>query len=74
MDTTMRSAGYELREWFLKWLDRDNGQFDDDSVAKLKALRSCRDELPAGYCQHGRLRLPFGVAYGVAAQKILGNR
>ena len=50
------------------------GQFDDEAVAKLKELRSCTDELPAGYCQHGRLHLPFGVSYGVAAQKILGKQ
>ena len=67
-------AASELRQWFLEWLDGDNGQFDDEAVAKLKELRSCTDELPAGYCQHGRLHLPFGVSYGVAAQKILGKQ
>jgi len=64
----------ELRQWFLEWLDGDSGQFNDESVAKLKELCLCTDELPAGYCQHGRLHLPFGVSYGVAAQKILGNK
>ena len=28
----------------------------------------------AGDCQHGKLHVPFGVSYGVAAQKILGNK
>ncbi len=63
----------ELRQWFLQWLDGDNGHYDDAAVAKLNELRSCTDELPAGYCHHGRLDLPYGVSYGVAAQKILGN-
>jgi hypothetical protein len=62
-----------LRQWFLAWLDGDNGQVDDDTVAKLKALSSCDDEIPAGYCQRGRLHVPFGVSYGVAAQKILSK-
>ncbi len=66
-------ASSELRQWFLEWLDGDNGQMDDEAVAKLKELRSCTDELPAGYCQHGRLHVPFGVSYGVAAQKMLDN-
>ncbi len=66
-------ASSELREWFLDWLDGDKGQFDDEAVAKLKELRSCTDELPAGYCQHGRLHVPFGVSYGVAVQKILSK-
>jgi len=66
-------ATSELRQWFLEWLDGDNGQFDDEAIAKLKELRSCTDELPAGYCQHGRLRLPFGASYGAAAQKVLGK-
>jgi hypothetical protein len=39
----------------------------------LNELRSCNDELPAGYCQHGRLHLPFGVSYGDTAQEILGE-
>ena len=64
----------ELREWFLEWLDGDNGQFDDGVIAKLLELRSCTDELPAGYSQHERLHLPFGVSYGDAAQKILGKK
>lgn len=68
-----KHAASELRGWLLKWLDGDNGQVDDASIVKLKELRSCNDELPAGYCQHGRLHLPFGASYGVAAQKILGN-
>jgi hypothetical protein len=67
-------AASELREWFLKWLDGDNGRFDDGAIAKLKELCSCTDELPADYCQHGKLHLPFGVSYGVAAQKILGKK
>jgi hypothetical protein len=66
-------ATSELRQWFLEWLDGDNGRFDDEANAKLKELRSCTDELPAGYRQHGRLHLPFGVSYGVAAPKILGK-
>ena len=49
----------ELRQWFLEWLDGDNGQFDDQALGKLKELCSCTDELPAGYCQHGRLQLAF---------------
>ena len=64
----------ELREWFLDWLDGDSGQLNDESVAKLKELRLCTDELPEGYCQHGRLHLPFGATYGVAAQKILSTK
>jgi hypothetical protein len=43
-------AASELREWFLEWLDGDNGRFDDEAVAKLKELGSCTDELPADYC------------------------
>jgi hypothetical protein len=56
-DTTMHAAS-ELREWFLEWLDGDNGKFDDEAVAKLKELRSCTDELsalPAN--QFGRFQL-----------------
>jgi hypothetical protein len=49
------------------------GRFDDEDVANSNELRSCTGELPAGYCQHGRFHLPFGVSYGVAAQKILGK-
>ncbi len=64
----------ELQLWFLEWLDGDNGQLDDQAVAKLKELRSCTNELPACFCQHGRLHLPFGVSYGVAVQQILGNK
>lgn len=71
-DTPMHATS-ELREWFLDWLDGGNGEFDHEAVAKLTELHSCIDELPAGYCQHGRLRLPFGVSYGVAAQKLLGK-
>lgn len=67
-------ATSELREWFLDWLDGDDGQLDKEAVAKLQELRSCTDELPAGYCEHGRLRLPFGVSYSVAAQTILDNK
>ena len=66
-------ASSELRQWFLEWLDGDSGKLDDEAVTKLKALRSCADELPAGYCQHGRLHLPFGASYGDAAQKILSK-
>ena len=50
-----------------------NGKLDDEAVAKLKELRSCTDELPAGYCQHGMLHLSFGVSYGVAVQKSLSK-
>ena len=67
-------ATSELREWFLEWLDGDNGQSDAEAVAKLRQLRSCTDELPASYCQRGRLHVPFGVSYGVAAQQILGKK
>ena len=67
-------AASKLRQWFLEWLDDDHGQNDAETVAKLKDLCSCNDELPAGYCQHGKLHVPFGVSYGVAAQKILGNK
>jgi hypothetical protein len=67
-------ATSELRQWFLEWLDGDNAHLNDDAVLKLKELRSCTDELPAGYCQHGRLHLPFGVSYAVAVQAILGKR
>ena len=66
-------ATSELREWFLEWLDGDNGQLDAEASAKLKELCACTDELPAGYCQHGRLHVPFGVSYGVAAQQFLGR-
>jgi hypothetical protein len=61
------------RGWFLEWLNCDNRQFDDEAIAKLKELRTCTDEFPSGYCQHELLHLPFGVSYGVAAQKILGK-
>ncbi len=67
-------ATSELRQWFLQWLDGDNGQFDPEAIARLEELRSCTDELPAGYCQHRRLHLPFGVSYGVAAQEILNQQ
>ena len=67
-------ATSELREWFLDWLDGDNGQLDNEAVAKLQELRTCTDELPAGYCEHGRLHLPFGVSYSVAVQKILDSK
>ncbi len=67
-------ASSDLRQWFLDWLDGDNCQLDGVVLTRLEELRSCTDELPAGYCQHGRLHLPFGVSYGVAAQKILGNK
>ena len=67
-------ATSELREWFLEWLDGDNGQLDDQAVARLKELCSCTDELPAGYCQLRRLHLPFGVSCGVAAQKMLETK
>jgi Putative prokaryotic signal transducing protein len=66
-------ASSQLRQWFLEWLDGDNRDVHDEVVAKLKELRSCTDELPAAYCQHGMLHLPFGVSYGVAAQKILSK-
>ncbi len=66
-------ASSELRQWFLDWLDGDNGKFDDEAVAKLNELRSCTDALPAGYCQHGMLHVPFGVSYGDAVQKILSK-
>jgi hypothetical protein len=64
----------ELREWFLEWLDGDNGKFDTAAIAKLKELRSCTDELPAGYCQRGKIQLPFGSTYGAAAQNILDKK
>ncbi len=64
-------ASSELRQWFLDWLDGDNGKPDDEALAKLEELRYCADELPAGYSQHGRLHLPFGVSYGDAVQEIL---
>jgi hypothetical protein len=67
-------ATSELRQWFLMWLDGDNGHFDAEAVAKLKELCSCTDELPAGYCQHGRFHVPYGVSYSVAARKILGKQ
>ena len=63
----------ELREWFLDWLNGENELFDDGTIAKLLELRSCTDELPAGYGQHDRLHLPFGVSYGDAAQTVLGK-
>jgi hypothetical protein len=64
----------EQRQWFLDWLDGDDGEFDDEAIAKIKELRSCTDELPAGYCQHRKLHVPFGVSYGVAAQKMLDTK
>jgi hypothetical protein len=67
-------ATSELREWFLEWLDGDNGQYDDEAIGKLKELCSCTDELPAGYCQRGRLHVPFGTLYSVAAQQLLDKR
>jgi hypothetical protein len=67
-------ATSELRQWFLMWLDGDNGQFDAEALAKLKELCSCTDELPAGYCHRGRLHVPYGVSYGVAAREILGKQ
>jgi hypothetical protein len=66
-------ATSELRQWFLDWLDGDNGEMDDEAVANLTELRSCTDEFPAGYCQHRKLHVPFGVSYGIAATKILGK-
>jgi hypothetical protein len=66
-------ATSEQREWFLNWLDDDKVQFDHAAIARLTELCSSADELPAGYCQHGKVHLPFGVSYGVAAQKILSN-
>jgi hypothetical protein len=67
-------ASSELRQWFLNWLDGDNGQMDNTAVANLKQLRSCTDELPAGYCQRGMLHVPFGVSYGAAAQGFLDTK
>jgi hypothetical protein len=67
-------ATSEQREWFLEWLDGDNGKYDADAIAKLTELRTCTDELPAGYCQRGRLHLPFGTSYGVAVQNILDKK
>jgi hypothetical protein len=67
-------ASSELREWFLERLDGDNGKVDDEAIGKLKELRSCTDVLPAGYCQRGRLHVPFGTLYGVAAQQILDKK
>jgi hypothetical protein len=67
-------ASSETRQWFLDWLDGDDGKYDATAVAKLTELRSCTDELPAGYCQRGRLHLPFGVSYGAAAQDILDKK
>ena len=67
-------ATSESREWFLDWLDGDDGQSDAKAIAKLKELLSCTDELPPIYCQYGRLLLPFGASYGVAAQQILGKQ
>ncbi len=67
-------ASSELREWFLEWLDGDNGKYDDEAIGKLKELCSSSDELPAGYCQRGRLHVPFGTAHGVAAKQILDKK
>jgi hypothetical protein len=67
-------ATSELRQWFLEWLDGDKGEFDAEAIAKIEELRSSTDELPAGYCQHGKLHLPFGASYGVAAQTVLGKK
>ena len=67
-------AASELRQWFLFWLDGDNGTFDDGAVAKLKELLACTDEFPEDYCQHGRIHLPFGASFGDAAKKILSNK
>jgi hypothetical protein len=67
------NATSELREWFLSWLDGDKVQFDHVAIVRLNELSSSTDELPAGYCQHGKLHVPFGVSYGVAARKILSN-
>lgn len=69
----MHAIDYGHRGWFLEWLNRGNWQFDDEAIARLKELRTCSDELPPGYCEHELLHLPFGVSYGVAAQKILGK-
>jgi hypothetical protein len=69
----MHAFDYEHRRWFLEWLNGGNRPFDDQTIARLKELRTCSDEFPPGYCQHELLRLPFGVSYGVAAQKILGK-
>jgi hypothetical protein len=67
-------ASSELREWFLEWLNGDDGRFDAGAIAKLKELRTCTDELPAGYCQRRRVNLPFGSTYGAAAQNILDTK
>lgn len=67
-------ASSEQREWFLEWLDGDKGGFDNRALARLKELRSCTDELPVGYCLRGRLRVPFGVSYGFAAEKLIGTK
>ena len=67
-------ASSEQRQWFLDWLDGDNRVIDGQVVARLRELRSCTDELPEGYCQHGMLHLPFGGSYGVAAHKILDKK
>ena len=75
-ETAVHSTS-EMHEWFLNWLDRGNGKIDDEDVTKLQELRSCTDEFPDDYCEHGRLErfhLPFGISYGVAAQKILDNK
>jgi hypothetical protein len=69
----MHAFDYEHREWFLEWLNCGNRQLDDEVIARLMELRTCSDEFPPGYCQHELLHLPFGVSYGVAAQKILGK-
>jgi hypothetical protein len=67
-------ATSEQREWFLDWLDGDNGKYDATAIAKLTELRSCIDELPAGYCEHEKLHLPFGTSFGVAAQQMLDRK
>jgi hypothetical protein len=67
-------ANSEQRQWFLDWLDGDNGELNDEAIAKIKELQFCTDELPAGYCQHRRLHVPFGVSYGFAAEKMLETK
>ncbi len=71
-DSAMHASS-ELRQWFLGWLDDASRNFDHGVTARLNELRSCADELPAGYCQRGILHVPFGVTYGDAVQKILGE-
>jgi hypothetical protein len=66
-------ASSEQRQWFLEWLDGDDRNLDEAAMTKLKELGSCTDELPAAYCQHGTLHVPFGTSYGVAAQKVLSK-